>query len=496
MSYQYTSLTNISAYIGVVILILLCYYDFKKNIIKPDIMLIYWGALLFFVFLNIVVYVGLLNIVAGVKLNATQFFFHFSGTADRGIKFETRHLSPILISLLYFGTGSAKFKFQNKEFSIYERMLTIFRNMFPYETGTEEKIEEHLEKLGDQTEKLTEKVEELHDLAERNEWKIEKQKWKRIEKDTKIYSRQTGLLNQIGVELSKKPMDQSTINNIRHTITEENKNIKERLNRRIRRYIFNSILPHVQNEKALQDVARFLGVDVYQIIDKPEPQPLSRVLALSLIGGITLSITLQLLKFFELQSKMSVSAGAGEASQAAMGFTPQASLDYAAIFFMCMSMFAFLYFFSFLGKTKYNANGFFKATLLGAAGGFLAHLTFILLAKGAVIYRASSPMTLVLEALEDCIWGLILGIVAAVVSFFFTHFACTKISRILLRYVGIAFAGGAAFVLVFLVRYTLEAAQIGAYRHAQTFFIGFIALLCVGFVSGVLERKTCSTDMQ
>jgi hypothetical protein len=496
MNFQYTSLTNISAYIAIGILILLCLYDFKKNIIKPDIMLIYWCALLFFIFLNIVVYVGLLNIIASVKLNLTQFYFYFSDTETKGIKFQTRLLSPIMISLLYFGTGSAKFKFHNKEFSIYERMLNIFRNMFPYKTGTEEKIEKHLKNLGDQTEKLTEKVEELHELAERNEWRIEKHQWKSIEKDTKIYSRQTGLLNQIGVELSKKPMDQSTINNIRDTITEENKNIKEQLNKKIRKYIFNSILPHVQNAKALQDVARFLGVDIHEIIERPEPQPLLRVLALSLNGGITLSITLQMLKFFELKSKMAEFAGAGYSSQSAMGFTPQASLDFAAMFYLSMSMFMFLYCFSFLGKTKYNVNGFFSTTLLGAAGGFLGHLTYIMLTKVFIIYSASDPMTLALEALMDCMWGLILGIVAAVVSFFFNHFACMKISRILLRYFGIALAGGVVYWLVFWVRYTIEVTQLSPYRHAQAFFIGFIALLCVGFVSGVLEHKGRSTDYQ
>ena len=482
MNFQYTSLTNISAYIAIGILILLCLYDFKKNIIKPDIMLIYWCALLFFIFLNIVVYVGLLNIVAGVKFNLTQFYFYFSGTETKGVKFEARLLSPILISLLYFGTGSAKFKFHNKEFSIYERMLTIFRNMFTYKTLTEDKIEEHLINLGDQTEKLTEKVEEFHELAERNEWRVEKKKWKNIEKDNEIYSRQTRLLNLIAVELSKKPMDQSTINNIRNTITEENKNIKERLNKKIRKYIFNSIMPHVQNEKALQDVARFLGVDIYEIIEKPEPQPLSRVLALSLIGGITLSITLQLFKFFELKSKMAE-------------FAPQASLDYESMFYLCMSMFVFLYCFSFLGKTKDKTNGFFTATLLGAAGGFHSHLIYKLLTKGSIIYRAQDPLALALEALNNCMWGLILGIVAAVVSFFFSRFASMKISRTFLRYVGIAIAGGAAFWLIFWVRYMIEATQMGLYRHARTFSIGFIVLLSIAFVSGVLERRRYSTEM-
>ena len=111
MDYPYFSSTNFSAYLGIVILTLLCVYDFRKNTIKPDVMLVYWGALLFFVFINSVVYVGLLTIIAGVKLNFTKLYFYFSGTSAEGFQFESRSLSPILISLLYFGTGSAKFKF-------------------------------------------------------------------------------------------------------------------------------------------------------------------------------------------------------------------------------------------------------------------------------------------------------------------------------------------------------------------------------------------------
>jgi uncharacterized membrane protein YeaQ/YmgE (transglycosylase-associated protein family) len=475
--------TNFSGLIGVLILTLLCYADFRSNIIKSNRRIMYWSAFVFFIIINHFIYFALLKVIAGINFQLAGGFFHFSGNSSGDMasaQFEYRTLSPILISVLYFGTGSAKFKFKNKEFSLYERILSLFRTMFKGIHGTQEKINIHLKKMGEETEKLKLKIVELHEIADECEWDIYKDEWKIIDGESELYGKHVDLLTDIRDQLARNPMDQMTVDNIRKTIETENEKIRLGINKRIRQYIRKVLLKNLRGERSLETIAIFLGVKLKNIVEEPEPNNISRVAALSLMGGIAISITFQLLRYFSLKEDM-----------APTGVLPSFEVQYLSMIYLCLSMFVFLLFFSFINKTKPELRGFFNSILLGAAGGFVGHLVYKLLSDSSAIFSGETLFNINMQEFAGCMWGLLLGIISSIVCYLFYHFCAKSINRIVFRYFAIILIGGILFWAVYVaLKQDMNYLNLEIFQHLKGFSLGVIVLTCVSFVSGAIENKS------
>jgi uncharacterized membrane protein len=379
--------------------------------------------------------------------------------------FKFRKISPIVIAILYFGTGKAKFEFGDKEFSVYDTMLYAFRSMFSLSLGASKHLKSVLDKLGEETEKLFKVIENLHQLANERDWKTPEEEWKDIEGDKKLIEQNIALLDEISSNLSEDKIDHIQIDKIKERISSEIKDVRLFINKRLKMYIRKLIANNIKDERAIDDIAIIIDAsDPNAIIDKKAPNYFARSFGLSLLCGSALGIVFQ--------------------------FTGSPHSPNERILFLCVSFFVFLTVFSFIKSMNYNLEGFSFTIALGALAGFLGHFSFELISKDLhnVINIGTSDFPL-RNVINDCIFGMVLGSASAIISFFFRNYAGRKLNNVIWGYISIGLVGGIAFWFISLAfnELILDFTNSGIKDQIGFFSTGIIALIGISFVSGVFE---------
>ena len=137
---------NYTCFIGFLMLNFFCYFDFKRNIVRPKSSLPFYSALLLFLVSNSVIYMALLSFSIGIEFDPKELFYYGKATESSDLGFKFRYSAPIIVAILYFGTGKAKFQFFGNEFSFYDIMIHMFRTMFPLSLGVSKQLKNYLDK--------------------------------------------------------------------------------------------------------------------------------------------------------------------------------------------------------------------------------------------------------------------------------------------------------------------------------------------------------------
>ena len=457
------NLLNYTCFMGLLMLNFCCYFDFKRNIVRPKSSLPFYSALFLFLFANSVIYMALLSFSVGIEFDPQVLFYYGKATEYSGIGFKYRHSAPLVVAVLYFGAGKAKFEFFGKEFSLYDNMIQLFRTMFPLSLGASKQLNTYLDKLGEETEKLNNVIDKLHQLAKERNWKIQNEEWSDIEKDKKLIENDIKLLEEIDSSISEN-LNQLDVKNTKKKLRDEIKKLRVNINTRLKKYTRNVIAANIRDEMALPDIAEILDIaEPGELLNKRPPSFLARSLGLSFICGTSLGIVLQL--------------------------TTTTYGPYERILFLCVAFFIFLSVFTNIKNNNKSIEGFSYALFLGAIAGFFGHLAF------ECIYRImhSRGEILQINAMQEivctCILGMALGTFSALIAFFFRHFLSNKIKSMINKYLLIGVMGGFSFWLLLMAFGELKCSMLTCPKyHIAYFLTGVIVLLGIAFVSGVLEQ--------
>jgi len=440
-----------------------CYFDFKRNIVRPKSSLPFYSALLLFLVSNSVIYMALLSFSIGIEFDPKELFYYGKATESSDLGFKFRYSAPIIVAILYFGTGKAKFQFFGNEFSFYDIMIHMFRTMFPLSLGVSKQLKNYLDKLGEETGKLNKIIENIHQLAKDRDWKTSNEEWDDIEGDQKLIENNINLLTEIDYSISEN-LDKLDINKIKEKLREEIKNLRVGINGRLKKYIRNVIAANIKDEMALYDIAEILDIaEPDGLIHKRPPSFIARSFGLSILCGTSLGIVLQL--------------------------TTSPYSPYERILFLCVAFFVFLTIFTFIRGMENTTEGFSYTLALGAIAGFLGHLSFEYIYKIMHFRIEILQLSTLLEIVNTSMLGMALGTFSALIVFSFRYYLSSRIKSITYKYLFIGILGGFAFWFLLKVFGELSCSiQSCPKNHIAYFLTGFIVLLGIAFVSGVLEQ--------
>jgi len=459
---------NIACYIGSFFLAFICFLDFRKNIPKPKPVLPFYVALFLFIVANSVVYIGLLSLLAGIELKLMGFEFYWGG--DDNVKlFKFRKISPLIIAVLYFGFGKAKLEIGNKDFTLYNSMLNIFRSMFPKSLGVSKKLNDYIDKLGDETEKLKQTIGNFHEIASNYKWNIFEDEWKEIANSHVLIEGDIEFLTKVESSLSN--LNKDDINNTKKDIVKQIEKSRVEINEKLRKYIKKIISKNIVHERSIEEILVLIDVKrTEDLIVKKRSNYIARAFGISFLCGILLS--------------------------AVYTFTDSRYTPTECILYFVASFFFFLAIFSFINKMAYSIEGFSISLVIGAAGGFCGHLAFLLVSNKIRLADANLlSIGYYFSLITMTVQGIVLGTVAAFVAFIFKHKINPKIEHPVLKYLLISITGGVAFLLVAFLFSEISIDLPIDYRDfLKPILTGCIALMGISFVSGIFDKEIKSVE--
>ncbi|MGB8427795.1 MAG: hypothetical protein WCD88_18560 [Desulfobacterales bacterium] len=120
-----STLLIISFYLGSLIVVLLAFHDFRKNVPsyqKNHLRIAIVSTL--FIIVVLVIYWGLLFVMVGLSINFRPPFVEIVGSNSEFANF--RLIAPIILSIMYFGSTKACVRVAGKDICVYYRLLQVF----------------------------------------------------------------------------------------------------------------------------------------------------------------------------------------------------------------------------------------------------------------------------------------------------------------------------------------------------------------------------------
>ena len=457
------NLTTISCIVGTILLLTLCYVDFKSNVIKPRFRLSYYISLFLLFFANLVIYNILLSFIAGIEYSFITFTYNFKG--DNPDLFKYRDISPIVIAILYFGTGAATFKYKDEEISFYEKLLKVFQRMFPRSFYASERIKSHLEKLGEETEMLADKIQDLHVLAGERGWNVETEKWERIDNGRKSIENDIAVFSNIEQELSQNLLTEVTMNNLADKIKSHIKKLRTEINNTLRVYMREMLALNIKDERAIDHIAEILGMPSDDVIEVQPPLNMARVIGNTMLFGIILGLIYEVLGS-EYPSNL-------------------------RIFYLCVGFLPFNFIFSYISRAKKTFDGFCRSLIYGSLAGFAGHFVFILITKYSLVFDTNGAFSLNWKLFYDITQGTVIGLFCAMTLHVYRYYIATFFRNTIIKYVAGGILSGLVIWLVLLVyhsTYTCSAINYLKEYHLRYILLGVVIGLNVSFVSSILEE--------
>lgn len=263
--------------IGAVILMILLIRDFKKKIFKPKKAGRYYIALCLFSFINIFIYTSLCAIFLGIdpaRISLVQ-------DPDFNLNLTPLQLfQPVLISLMYFGTGIAKFKFGGKNIDFYQLLLNAFQDLIEITVLKEEEIRNQIAECAAEYATLKSRIIAWRETAIRRKWDSLNNEWQDMETDINMLDEQVAYLNEVDSQLNE-PVN---IDYVKENINRRIRETRASQIQKLKRYITKFILTNIKNENDIDFILNELGAKPN--LGRIEPNPVVRCFVLCVTFGL------------------------------------------------------------------------------------------------------------------------------------------------------------------------------------------------------------------
>lgn len=275
--------------LGGILLAVLCFKDYKENVIKPKKYFPYITALGLFIIINLSIYITIcLMFLSKIGLNVT-FNKGLLQIYPGGVSFEPIHyLIPFAVVFTYFGVGAGTFKVLSIEFRFYSWLIKIFQSLFrntefvlkpPGETDND----------NDRYQFLANKAMQLQAEANANSgWDRMDKAWKEVKTDSEILMKHIDEFSSINESLSVKPITEANVQEIKQKIKGKISHLWYSVNLMISRFIIHFIFKNIKNTERIE--AELTEIGWLQKFKKPEHKSINRLIGISLISGVILGI--------------------------------------------------------------------------------------------------------------------------------------------------------------------------------------------------------------
>lgn len=260
---------------GMVVLLLLCWNDFREKIVRPKSPARYYAAMGFFFLVNIAVYVLVLRVV--IDADPVKILRSPAGSPLSNLQV----FQPLVVSMMYFGAGAATFKFGKIEFNFYQKIIQIFQSMFSVKWGD---IERQLDRAQLAYDTLKEKVERLQESSDARWGGPAAEALKSMRQELEATEGQVHALADIRSHLAKEPVSRADIERVVQNITARAEKLRACAVKKLRGNLI-LLIRHARNEADIEGLLDGL-------IQEPDPAPcprqalLYRSLVLSFLFGM------------------------------------------------------------------------------------------------------------------------------------------------------------------------------------------------------------------
>lgn len=394
--------------IGSVILLLLCWKDFRDKVIRPRGAARYFLAFAFFMVVNYSVYYLLIRLV----IHKDPAVILMMGNTE---KFSVLELfQPILLAVMYFGAGAATYKLGDKvSVNIYQEIINVFQSLFRLPGKMRIWIGDCIEKSQVKIEQLEGTIKHLQQYAMSKGWSGEDDQWKDLELELRMTNEQIDELKDINKRLESLKQD-PTISEIIISVGEKIKRWQEKEIAKMKRYLAQFLVTYVKDVSEMERVLEEIGAPRWPGNGRLKFDFIYRSVGMSFLFGIAFGPVF----YFRQNSSQ--------------------PLDYAWCGALSLSAFGLV--FSFTNSLKQKSQTGVNTILIGAAAGAIAYIVWRI-TKNSFIGDVQTFSEYWKESLTGVSYGVVIGLLV----FLFKRHVLGIVQNVLLLYVAIACAGAVAF---------------------------------------------------
>ena len=396
--------------IGTILLILLCWNDFRAKILRPKSQSKYYAAFAFFCVVNIAIYFLILRIVLEkdpVKILLATNTESFSGPEI---------FQPLLVSLLYFGAGAKTFRLGNKQFNLYQTIIKSFQQLFRMSWDKISEIRQSIETAPAPYAKLKAKIDRLQEKARILGWEnTQDSKLQGIAADTNMAEEQIKALKEMHQGISAEPLSHKDIEDLKNDMQAKIAALQEAVTDKLKIYLFLFIFKYIKDESEIEAILQEIDVPPPQAASSQTPNFAYRSLVISFLFGMLFGPIYYLSK---------------NLSPVEYGWYGAFSLG---VFGLVMSL---------IKMTEHKFKSIVNVVVLGALAGGAGFLTWGLLST-------EKPMAEALKGIAArSIIGVQIGVGISLVLYAFRMYLRKKKTRTAFNYAAVGFSGSIVFVVL------------------------------------------------
>jgi len=450
------ALLQYSLIAGIAVMLVLNIWDFKRTMLKSRSRWRYYLAGLFFLMVNLVIYLTLTSALLGERLDKLV-IGDYSVTSE-----AAKVLIPIVVAFIYFGAGAGTFRIGSMEVQFNKRLLEALQGAFNTRLITRDQLQEVESEEEEFYQRLKKLADDKRYKAQDEHLNTLEDKWKGYSDDEDWLNGEIDYLNTLKDKLKtvKDRLNVSPdaveelvklVNNIQARINTNRRDLVQKL----QRYLISFGFENYRDEAALEEwLIKIQALNRESIPAPPEGSVLTRALMFGFAFGLLFGPI--------------------------MAFK-NANAD--PMIYMWVGAFGLMTFSGFIAQGVLSTD-ITKVLAWGALGGYVGHFVFNIAGKSGELITAikSGPDYSSLgKFLREPVEGLFIGIVTVVLLYIFKNKLATRINNPISCSILIAISGAIFYSLVFLLIHINQ--DINWYTVGKVAVIGMVVTTTMNFIT-------------
>lgn len=447
------ALLQYSLIAGIAVMLVLNIWEFKRTMLKSRSRWRYYLAGLFFLMVNLVIYLTLTSALLGERLDKLVIGDH-SVTSE-----AAKVLIPIVVAFIYFGAGAGTFRIGSMEVQFNKRLLEALQGAFNTRLITRDQLQEVESEEEEFYQGLKKLADDKRYKAQDEHLNTLEDKWKEYSDDENWLNGEIDYLNTLKDKLKivKDRLNVSPdaveelvklVNNIQARINTNRRDLVQRLQRYLIAFGFENYRDEVDLEKWLIKIQALRGS-----ISAPEGSVLTRALMFGLAFGLLFG---PIIAF---------------------------KADADPMIYMWVGALGLMTFSGFIAQGVLSTD-ITKVLAWGALGGYVGHFVFNIAGKiGELItaLKSGPDYSSLGEFLMEPVVGVFFGIVTVVLLHIFKNKLATRINNPISCSILIAISGAIFYSLVFLLININK--EFNWYTVGKVAVIGMVVTTTMNFIT-------------
>jgi hypothetical protein len=444
------NLVTLSFFAGILILLTLCYNDYKQQIWKAKSNFLYGMGYVLFSVLNLIVYLG----ICAIMMDLSGFDELFSKDPVYRAKDA---LIPFVIAIMYFGTGATAYKVGGHKISFYKTIIDIFDDLFEISLVEKDKIQKSIEQSETEKDSLLKAIKDLHRESEGQGWdKIEK-KWDTLKNEMELRENHERDLENIIAALEGE-MTESDKQKVKGSIEEKIDETKKLTVSGLKSYLVEFIFKNIRSEAEIKSILEKIDISDFSIIERSSRSGIiARTVVIGFFTGILFG---PVLTFGDSNSQLQ-------------------------LFYMWRGAIALALVGLIVSIGVHPEASFARALVSGIIAGFIGYPIF-----GIESAAQLKDLNFLIELASKAMYGIPFGIAFTVTLYLFRDI---QIKSIALQLVFLGLMGAFSFSIARLFRHLTRIVATADYARlfsAKVAILGFLVCFFIAWGIGLFPKKS------